>query len=138
MPCKDSSSSLVIHLDADEKFKSYTYAKITCGQEIKEEAGLNQYFAGRALGDIVQIPFLQISNDLNAKNEESQFVLYLEWDALRCAIALFLGLEDKEIDTERCLITSIEYTDEGTEIAEVILPPKEMPKILPCSLADRR
>ena len=47
------------------------------------------------------------------------------------------GLEREDIDRDRCRITSIEYDETGIEIAEVILPPKELPKILPCSLADK-
>ena len=128
---------MVICLDHNEDFISFEYAKITCGQEIKGGTGLNRYLVGRKLTDIMQIPFVQIASDLSIKDEEGQFILYLEWDVLRCAIGLYLGIDDKDVDTDRCLITSIEYTEEGIEIAEVILPPKEMPKILPCSLAQK-
>ncbi len=74
--------------------------------------------------------------DLNG-NEEGQFILYLELDALKAAIAQYLGVEYPGVDTQRCKISSVEYGDEFVDIALVILPPKELPKILPCSLSER-
>jgi len=136
MPCSDSSSSMVIQLDRNENFLFFEYAKITCGREITGGTGLNDYLKGRALRDILAIPFNVIVKDLNMQEEENQFILYLEWDVLRAGIALYLGIEDDRIDTNRCHMTSIEQNELGTEIAEVVLPPKELPKILPCNLAE--
>jgi hypothetical protein len=138
MPCSDSSSSIVIKLDSNECFRAFEYAKITCGREISADTGLNKYLQGKLLPEILNIHFPQMTKDLTAQDEESQFVLYLEWDALRSAIVQYLGIEHKEVDGTRCQITSIDYTPEGIEIAEVILPPKEMPKLLPCSLGDKK
>lgn len=134
MPCSDSSSSMVIKLDTQEYFVSFEFAKITCGQEISAKTGLSEYCKGKSLESILRLPFKQIATDLKAQEEEAQFILYLEWDALKAAIAQYLGIEDKDIDLNRCQITSVDSTEKGIEIAEVILPPKEMPKILPCSL----
>ena len=116
----------------------FEYAKITCGQDISGGTGLSAYLMGRDLPEILALPFDTIAQALAPDNEENQFILYLEWDALRCAIALYLGIEDPRIDIDRCAITSIEHTEEGIEVAEVILPPKELPKILPCSMAKQR
>lgn len=135
MPCSDSSSSLSFKLDKDEKFVSFDYAKITCGREISGGTGLSQYCAGKDPLEVLKLSFAQVNNDLKLQEEESRFILYLEWDALRAAIAQYLGIEDKDIDKNRCQITSIDYNEDGIEIAEVILPPKELPKILPCSLS---
>lgn len=136
MPCSDSSSSMVIKLDSQDRFADFEYAKITCGREITGSTGLNEYLKGKLLPDIIQLPYSQILSDLDVPEEEDQYILYLEWDVLRAGIALYLGIEDPHIDTDRCMITSIEYTEEGIEIGEVVLPPREMPKILPCSLGD--
>ena len=136
MPCSDSSSSLVIKLNHEERFAGFEFAKITCGREINGKTGLSTYFVGKTLSEVIATPFADVVRDLDLKDEESQFIFYLEWDALRSAIAQYLGYEDDSIDKDRCQITSIESTPEGTEIAQVILPPKELPKILPCSLAN--
>ncbi len=136
MPCSDSSSSISLKLDKEERFVSFEFAKITCGREITAQTGYSKYLLGRSLDEIIKIPYAQAMTDLGLKQEEEQFVLYLEWDALRAAIVQYLGVENNDIDLDRCRITSLEYSPEGIEIAEVILPPKELPKILPCSLAD--
>ena len=137
MPCSDSSSSINIKLDQQERFLSFDYAKITCGREIDGKTGLNEYFKGKTLDEIFDIPFRTVQLDLSLKEEEAEFVLYIEWDALRSAIAQYIGIDDDSIDKDRCQVTSVDYTEEGVEIAEVILPPKELPKILPCSLGDQ-
>lgn len=137
MPCSDSSSSMVIRLDAEERFIGFEYAKITCGREITGSTGLSDYFKGYALPAILDTKFSELSRALKVEAEEDQFILYLEWDVLRAGIALYLGVDDPHIDTDRCVITSIETDENGTEIAEVVLPPKELPKILPCNLAEQ-
>ena len=138
MPCSDSSSSITITLDHEERFSGFEYAKITCSSEIKGNTGLAKYFSGKRLEDILAIPFDKILKDLKLTEEEAQFILYMEWDALRSAIAQYLGIDDPHIDSARCQITSIAQTETGIEVAQVILPPKELPKILPCSLADQK
>ncbi len=138
MPCSDSSSSMVIHLDAKEHFLGFQYAKITCGSEIGGKTGLNAFFQHKPVNDIITTPFDQIMASLDIKEEENQFVLYMEWDALRAAAGQYLGVENENIDINRCRITSIDHTEEGTDVALVILPPKELPKILPCGLAKNK
>ena len=136
MPCSDSSSSIFLKLDHNENFLSFDYAKITCGREITADTGLVKYFKGKSLEEISQISFAKIVDALKLVDEESQFILYMEWDALRSSIAQYQGLHDERIDTDRCKIISIEHTEEGIDIAQIILPPKELPKILPCNLGQ--
>jgi len=139
MPCSDSSSSIVFRLDPSEKFISFDFAKITCGQEITASTGYAQYCQGKALDEILKIPFEQIKNDLDIQKDEDQFILYMEWDILRVAIVQYLGMEgDPLIDRERCQISAIEHTEEGVEIALIILPPQELPKILPCNKGPKQ
>jgi hypothetical protein len=137
MPCSDSSSSITLTIDHDEHFISFEFAKITCGREITAKTGYSTYCTGKTLNEIVALPYSRVVKDLKIDGEEDQFVLYLEWDALRSAIAQYLGYYADDIDQDRCRITSIEHLDKEIEIAQVILPPKELPKILPCGLGDR-
>ena len=136
MPCSDSSSSIAIKLDSEGRFVKFDFAKITCGRSIEHATGYSEHCKGKTLEEILRIGFNQAVVDLRIMDEEGQFVLHLEWDCLRSAIAQYLGLEDPTIDTHRCLISSIEHDANGIEIAQVVLPPQELPKILPCSLAS--
>ncbi len=137
MPCNDSSSSICIRLDNNERFVNFEFAKITCADEIKGQTDFCKYLKGKTLEEILDISYLQAMTDLKLADEESKFILHLEWDALRAAIVQYLGKEDPTIDFERCKVISITETREGIEISEIILPPKEMPKILPCARQEK-
>lgn len=137
MPCSDSSSSIAIKLDNEERLVSFDFAKITCGREINGETAYQKYCRGHTLDEILKFGFSETVKKLDLqKDEEKQYVLYLEWDALRSAIVQYLGVDIEGVDHERCIISSITHDENGVEIAEVILPPHELPKILPCSLSD--
>jgi len=138
MPCSDSSSGLNIRLDLNERLVKFDFAKITCSSEISGGTKLSQFCAGKTMEEVLDLDFRMLVSalDLNG-NEEGQFILYLELDALKAAIAQYLGVEYPGVDTQRCKISSVEYGDEFVDIALVILPPKELPKILPCSLSER-
>ena len=138
MPCSDSSSGLNIRLDPNERLIKFEFAKITCSSEIGGGTGLSAFCAGRTLEDILDLDFYMVVSALNLnEDEENRFILYLELDALKAGIAQYLGIDHPAVDADRCRITSIEHNEDYIEIAQVILPPKELPKILPCSLKDR-
>jgi hypothetical protein len=139
MPCSDSSSGLNIRLDQNERLVKFDFAKITCSSEIGGGKALSRYCTGKTLEDILGLDFRMLVSalDLNT-DEEAQFILYMELDALKSAVAQYGGIEYPGVDVERCKITSVEQGEEFIDIALVILPPKELPKILPCSLSDRK
>ncbi|HBR14043.1 MAG TPA: hypothetical protein DD723_00660 [Candidatus Omnitrophica bacterium] len=132
MPCTDSSSSIILQLDHEEKFVSFNFVKVTCGKEIETDARYGRYCAGKSLGDLLKISFQQAVDDLKIDNEEEQFILYLVWDALRSSLAQYGGFHDPEIDKDRCHIQSVEHNEEGVKITQIILPPQELPPLDPC------
>ena len=139
MPCSDSSSGLNIRLDLNGRLVQFEFAKITCSSEIGGGKNLSQFCAGRTLEETLDLDFRMLVSvlDLNT-DEEAQFILYMELDALKAAVAQYLGIEFPGVDVDRCKITSVEHSEEYIDLALVILPPKELPKILPCSLSDRK
>ena len=126
--CSDSSFSITFKIDSEEKFSSFEFAKITCGQT-PAQTGFSDYCKGRTLQKILDIPYGDALTELELDKEEEQFILHLEWDALRCAITQYLGVEQDDIDKDRCIVSSIEHTEEGTEITQIILPPKDLPRL---------
>jgi len=138
MPCSDSSSGLNIRLDLNEHFVKFDFAKITCSSEIGGGKKLSEFCVGKSLEEVLDLDFRMLVTVLGLNDdEESQFILYMELDALKAAVAQYLGVERDGVDPYRCKISSVEHGDEFIDIALVILPPKELPKILPCSLKDR-
>ncbi len=136
MPCSDSSSSLSIRVDQSECLLGFDFAKITCGRAIDTQKPFEKYCQGKTLSQILNLDLTKTLHSLSFTDEEEQFIFHLEWDVLRAAIAEYLGIDKEGVDRERCKISSITHDEKGTEIALVILPPKALPKILPCSLSN--
>jgi len=132
MPCKDSTSKVSVTLNADERLLDFDFSKITCSKPIASETGFKKYCVGLHMDEIAAIEFDEIVRQLAIEDEETQFFLYLEWDALRTALAQYNGNDDA-IDTQRYQIASIAYDQDRIEISQVIHPLESMPKIIPCS-----
>ncbi len=137
MPCSDSSSGLNIRLTSEEVFVSFQFAKVTCSSEISAQTGLSAYCAGKSLDQVLDLEFQMLVSVLGLNSdEEKQFIMYLELDALKAGIAQYLGIEHPSVDHNRCKISAVEHDGDFIDIAEIILPPQELPKIIPCSKAD--
>ncbi len=87
---------------------------------------------GRRIEEIGGWEFSPLVQRLGLTEPDDQFFLYLEWEALRTAIAQYLGQEEK-IDRDRYQLASILHDGTTIEIRQVIRPVPEMPKIIPCS-----
>jgi len=133
MPCKDTSSQCAIYLDTNERLVEFDFSKITCNKEIGGGTGFREFCHGMELEKILEIEFEALAQSLNLKDTEDRFFLYLEWSALRSGIIQYLGKEP-DFDIERYQIAAIDFSEEGVKISQVIKPPEEMPKIIPCSV----
>lgn len=136
MPCKDSSSIVKVFIDHDDRLIDFDFSKITCSKEIGGGTGYREHCLGKSIEEIFKIDFNEISRTFDLADTEDQFFLYLEWDALRTAIAQYRGC-DEDIDPERYKIASINYDEDKIEIRQVILPPKDLPKLISCAVQAR-
>ena len=137
MPCKDTKSIVSIRLDKRDCLIDFDFAKDTCGKTIGGGTGYKEICVGRKIDDILDLEFLEIVEKLGTAGTEEQFLLYLEWDALKSVIAQYQG-RDKDIDPARYQIDSIVLDGEEVEIRQLIQPPKEMPKIIPCRVRAKQ
>lgn len=131
MPCKDSSSRVVIKLDFDERLLTFDFSKITCSKEVGGGTGYVEYCSGKLVQKILADDFNDLVKILGLEDPEDQFFLYLEWDALRTAFFQYLG-SDEEVDQERYQLSSITHEVEHIEICQVIRPNQNMPKLVSC------
>ena len=130
MSCSDSPYSLNIRLDSSERFVKFDFAKITCGREIGGGTGLSGFCAGKSLEAILDLDFRMLVSVLNLNSdEERQFILHMELEALKAAIVQYLGIERQGVDINRCKVTSVEQNEDFTDIVLVILPPQEFPNL---------
>lgn len=133
MPCSDSSLGLNMRLDAHDRLIEFDCAKITCLREIDSRRRLSSWCSDKTLLEILGLDFRMLVSALGLNaDEEGQFILYLELEALKSAIVEYLGMTYPGVDSGRCQLTSVTHGDEGTEVSAVILVPRELPKIVPC------
>jgi len=131
MPCKDSSSRVTVKLDHGDRLLDFDFSKITCSKEIGGGTGYREHCLGKTIEEIAAFDFNSLIAHFALEDPEDQFFLYLEWDALRTAIAQYLG-KDEQIDSERYQLASIAHEADGVEICQVIRPAASMPKITSC------
>ena len=133
MPCKDTTALMTVRVDHSDFLIGYDYAKISCDKSIGNGQSFHQYCEGKSIQQILEWEFSKILEDLQLPEEdtENQFLVYLEWSALRSALIQYLG-GDEEVDTEHFEVASVEYNDQEVQIVQVIRPNTDMPKIQSC------
>ena len=133
MPCKDTTALMTVRVNHNDFLIDYDYAKLTCDKAIGNDQSFHQYCVGKPIQQILEWEFFRILQDLQLPEEESesQFLVYLEWSALRSALIQYLGRDD-DVDTEHFEVASVEYNDQEVQIIQVIRPNTDMPKIQSC------
>ena len=132
MPCHDSSGSVYIKLNGDDRLTDFQYAKITCGRAVGGNTGVKQFCQGKSIDELLELNYGQLAAELNLANEDDQFFLYLEYEALITALQQYSGREIA-LEKDRYKVAAISCLGDAVEIRQPFYPPKEMPKIVPCS-----
>ena len=139
MPCKDTTALMTVRVDHDDFLLGYDYAKLSCDKPIGNGQSFLQYCEGKSIQKILEWEFPHILEDLQLQEEdtENQFLVYLEWSALRSALIQYLG-RDEDVDTEHFEVASVEYNDHEVQIIQVIRPNTDIPKIQSCFKRSRK
>ncbi|MDH3257478.1 MAG: hypothetical protein OEM27_07655 [Nitrospinota bacterium] len=138
MPCKDTTALMTVRVDHNDLLIGYDYAKISCDKAIGSGLSFHQYCEGQPIQQILDWEFSKILQDLQLPEEdtENQFLVYLEWSALRSALIQYLG-GNEDVDTGHFEVASVEYNDQEVQIVQVIRPNTDMPKIQSCFKRSR-
>ena len=131
MPCNDSTSSIKVEINKDDQLVDYQYEKISCGKAIGERGDYLNFCVGKNIERIADIPFEEALKKCKRKDSEGEFLLYLEWKALREVLRQYLGME-KDSDSKRYKIAEITADGGCTSVEMIISPPDEMPPIISC------
>ncbi len=129
MPCKDTTAKIIVWLDKNEKLINFDFTKLSCSKIIGVGTPFMQFCIGHHIDDILDINFDLALQTLNSDNDEENFLMYLEWDALKSALQSYVG---QNLDSQRYQVASILHTEEGVKISIIIKPVKTMPKTLFC------
>ena len=131
MPCKDTTSQITVILDENDCLVSFDFSKLTCHKAVGGGTGFMEFCRGKPVDQVTQLEFSDLVVDLGLTDSEEQFLLYMEWDALGAALDQYQGSR-RDVDTDRYQIATIAYESNQVEIRQVVAPPEEMPKLIPC------
>lgn len=131
MPCKDTTSQIAVILDENDCMVSFDFSKLTCQKPVGGGTGFVEFCRGKPAGEVIKLEFNDLLADLKLTDSEEQFLLYLEWDALGAALNQYQG-SLHEVDRDRYQIATIAYESGQVEIQQMVAPPAEMPKLIPC------
>lgn len=112
-------------IDSDERLTDYEFVRDSCSQPALGQTAFKRFCLSLPLIQIIHLSFGDLVEKLKIDNEEQQFLLYTEWDCLRCALTQYLGLMICDLDAERCQIVSVEHHADGVTVEEVVFPPKK-------------
>ncbi len=131
MPCEDSSAEIIVTLDSKECLASYQYEKITCGKNIGIGDLYQNFVHGKPVDYLSALTFEQVLKECTVANKDEEFLLYMEWKALREAIRGYIG-ENIENDSARYKIAEVIAGEGEVVIKMIIYPPGDLPKVIPC------
>lgn len=133
MPCEDTTSLMTVRVDHNDYLIDYDYIKMSCNKDIANGQSFHKYCEGKPIQEILRWEFFQIIKNMELENEdtESQFLVYLEWSALRSALIQYLG-EEEDVDTQHFEVASVQYDDQKVQINQIIRPFTDQPKIKSC------
>ena len=139
MPCKDTTALMTVRIDHQDRLLSYDYAKISCDKVIGNGQSFQQYSEEKSIQEILGWDFPDILEALQLQDEdtESQFLVFLEWSALRSALIQYSG-GNEDVNAAHFEVASVEYSDQEVQIIQVIRPYADMPKIQSCFQRSRQ
>jgi len=91
MPCSDTTSSIICHLDKQDKLVDFSFSKITCAKPIVSDQVYMDSLKGKTLEDILSIHFGQWIKKFNIVDEEESFFCYLTLEALQGILRVYQG-----------------------------------------------
>lgn len=131
MPCDNSTAEILITIDKNERLRSYQYEKISCQKSIGTGDCYRNFCLGKIIDDLSEVTFDEAKKSCLIKNREDEFLLYLEWKAVREALREYLGKE-KDASSDRYKMAEIIAERDYTLLKMIIEPPAELPEIVPC------
>jgi hypothetical protein len=125
---------MTVRVDHNDYLIDYDFIKMSCSKEVGNGLSFHRYCEGKSIQQILKWDFADILYQLKLVDDdtENQFLVYLEWSALRSALIQYLGDDDEEVDTVHYEVASVQYDDQKVQINQIIRPHTNRPKIESC------
>lgn len=136
MPCQDTHAVVEIQVDQNQRLQYFDFVKNTCQQSIGQSGLCLKSFKGMLVSDILASDFRDEWNELSSQDEQDEFLLFMQWQALTSSLKVLLGEEDAGLLGIDVVMLEM---DNGVMQAKMLVnPPREMPKIVSCASQQRK
>ena len=119
MPCNDVTELLKISLDPEDRVKSYSLSKRTCGGTMGRDELILKMIRGKTAAEIVQKPADEFYSGITFSSDLKEMVYLKHYFAVQGGLAEFLGRESSESHSE-CTIESVVYGPDGVELTVLV------------------
>ena len=110
MPCSDIAETIILRFDGDDRLRSYSLNKRTCGADVGHAELLAPYLSGQTAEQLLTVAPEQIWQQAGQPTGDEEFLVFKHLVAVQEAACVLLG--QRRGDTEAaCTAVSI-LTDE--------------------------
>jgi hypothetical protein len=115
MPCSDVTELLTIDLDTDDRIRSYSLTKKTCGGTMGRDSLILKMINGKQAEELIATPIEVFYRDIRFSSDLKEMVYSKHYLAVQAGLAEFLGLPGRA-SRGACDLESVEYGPEGSAI----------------------
>lgn len=116
MPCSDVTEMVQVVIDSDDRLKSYTYSKKTCGKGVGVASLLVEHFAGMTVDELLALDAETFLAQHPVDNELEEFLGLKHLFAVQSALEVLTGHEPGGPE-DLCAAAEIRY-DQGDLVIE--------------------
>ncbi|MBI4556978.1 MAG: hypothetical protein HY706_05285 [Candidatus Hydrogenedentes bacterium] len=108
MPCKDVTELIEVVIDADDRLKSYTFNKRTCGQAVGAASLLLEQLGGRSIAALSALDADTYLAEFPQQSDVEEFLSLKHLFAIQSVLAVLTGHEPGGPD-DVCAAADISY-----------------------------
>lgn len=114
MPCSDVTEMVQVVIDSDDRLKSYSYSKKTCGRGVGVATLLHDVLVGRSVSELLSLDADAFLEDHPVEDELEEFLGLKHFFAVQGALEVLTGRTSGGLN-DVCAAAEILY-DEGSII----------------------
>ena len=115
MPCSDVTELLTIDLDSEDRIRSYSLTKKTCGGTMGRDSLILKMIRGKPAEELIATPIEVFYRDIRFSSDLKEMVYSKHYLAVQAGLGAFLGQEGRASRGVSDL-ESVVYGPEGSEI----------------------
>ena len=113
MPCKDVTDIIEIVLDFENRLKSYSLHKKTCGRDVKSDISIESWLKGRTADEIADTSLEGFLESAEIEDSALEYLYVKHFLAAKSSLSVMLGKSSGTVD-DYCTIVKIDYSPEET------------------------